>query len=172
MQKIPNKYLVTIILSILLLGGCAGKDKDSSKDIISDGKKRPKVFSSQDEKIQDNLKQGQGLLNRKRKYDFPTSNPIWQGTLTALKDIPLGTVDFFGGIISTDWYQPDKGEKNEYVKISVYFNSSEVKVSSFDVVGFKKVCSNSNCSTSKTSESFNKNIKTAIINTSRKLLTK
>ena len=171
MKKIFNNYGLTIIMSIFLLGGCAGNDKDNN-DSISGEKKKPKVYSSQQEKIQENLKQGQGLLNRKRKYDFPTSNPIWQGTLTALKDMPLGTVDFFGGVISTDWYQPNKSVKNEYIKISVYFNSSEVKVSSFDVVGFKKVCDKTNCSTAKTSEGFNKKIKTAIISNSRKLLTK
>lgn len=101
-------------------------------------------------------------------YNFANANVIWRASLEVLDDIPLTTANYAGGIISTDWYGDENS--NQSIKIQITFFDNEVKVSSFDVKGFKKTCSaNNSCKVTKTTKKFNKEIKSNILDKTREL---
>lgn len=101
-------------------------------------------------------------------YNFANANLIWRASLDVLEDIPLTTANYAGGIISTDWY--GSNDSNQSIKVQIVFYDNEVKVSSFDVKGFKKSCNKVNsCKISKTSKKFNSEIKESILKKTREL---
>ena len=74
-------------------------------------------------------------------FEFASSNVLWRATLKTLDFLPLANADYSGGIIIYDWYS-DKTEK-ELIKISVRFLSNELRSSSLEVTGHKKICDDS-----------------------------
>ena len=109
-----------------------------------------------------------GKKNDSTTFSFATSNPLWRATLKSLDFLPLANADYQGGIIVYDWYS-DNQRFNEQVKISVNFLSSEIRSSSINITGHKKVCdqNSSNCKTIKLEDSFTAEIKNTIINSAR-----
>jgi hypothetical protein len=105
-----------------------------------------------DEKIKKNIKEGRGISlgslgDRKTTYEFSTSNPMWRATLETLDFLPLGTVDYSGGLIVSDWYN-NSSNGNEALKITVRFLSNEIQSNSLKIQVHRRECNaNANCTT-------------------------
>jgi hypothetical protein len=107
--------------------------------------------------------------NKNTTFEFGTSNVLWRATLKALEFLPLANADYAGGIIVYDWYS-DKVDSKEQIKISIKFLSNELKSSSIQVVGHKKICQdNEKCFTTKLDDKFILEVKDSIINSARTL---
>jgi len=160
MKKIINillKYTVLLGFSVIL-SNCSllKKDKDSDdKPTVQKKRYEPNTY-----KRLENYSGKSGILGQKEIDKLAKSNILWKASLQTLSDLPILSASYDGGVISTDWY----GNQEEQIRITVLFNSSEVKASSFNVKGFKKTCNkNLTCTTSSTSDSFNNKIKSKII---------
>jgi len=160
--KFINKFI--IITSILLISGCAGKEK--KEDTVIENKRfNPNV---RERALSENT--GGILFGKDRggsgAFEFATSNPLWRASLEVLEFMPLQALSYSGGLISTDWYS--KGSLDESIKIAVRFNSKELATNSFTVVSYKKLCTNGiNCKIVDGSTEFNSTIKTQIIDKAR-----
>ena len=135
---ISIKSLKTIIFSILLipfLYSCAGKfpGADARKN-SSDPAKR----------VAKNLEEGRGfkLMDTKRNsgvFEFASSNELWRASLDTIDFMPLGSVNYSGGIIITDWYSTDQSS-NESIKISIRFLTNEIRSDSLNIKVFNRKC--------------------------------
>ena len=106
-----------------------------------------KVPISGPERAKKNVREGRGVGLKNMiggkgstNYEFSTSNPMWRATLEILDFLPLSTVDYSGGVISSEWYTDDSN-KNQALKITVRFLSNEVQTNSLKITGHRKKCS-------------------------------
>jgi hypothetical protein len=101
-------------------------------------------------------------------FEFATSNVLWRATLKSLDFLPLSNADYSGGIIVYDWYS-NKNDK-QLIKITVRFLDNELRSSSIDIIGHKKICDNTgNCFTEKLENKFTDEIKDSIIAKARQI---
>ena len=136
------KIIFFLILSSILLNTCGGKLPGAdARKYDPDPKKR----------IAKNIEEGRGfkLLDTKKLrggvFDFATSNELWRASLDIIDFMPLGSVNYSGGIIITDWYSND-ASSNESIKISIRFLSNEIRSDALDIKVFNKKClAQSNC---------------------------
>lgn len=100
---------------------------------------------------------------------FATSNVMWRASLEVLDFMPLESVDYAGGLISSDWYKKNSLDKEE-IKIRVQFLSDELAPSSIKIISHKRICeTNSGCRVVKSSETLTKKIKFAILDKAREI---
>ena len=136
------KIIFILILSSILLNSCGGKLPDAdARKYDPDPSKR----------VAKNIEEGRGfkLLDTKKLrggvFDFATSNELWRASLDIIDFMPLGSVNYSGGIIVTDWYSTN-ASSNESIKISIRFLSNEIRSDALDIKVFNKKClAQSNC---------------------------
>jgi hypothetical protein len=159
---------ITVFLLLLaVISNCAKTDPITGEKIIinPDTGKKSREFADK----QGGLFGDIGGKNKNTTFEFGTSNVLWRATLKALEFLPLANADYAGGIIVYDWYS-DKVDSKEQIKISIKFLSNELKSSSIQVVGHKKICQgNETCFTTKLDDKFILEIKDSIINSARTL---
>ena len=156
------KIIFFLILSSILLNTCGGKLPGAdARKYDPDPKKR----------IAKNIEEGRGfkLLDTKKLrggvFDFATSNELWRASLDIIDFMPLGSVNYSGGIIITDWYSTD-ASSNESIKISIRFLSNEIRSDALDIKVFNKKClAQSNCVTSEKTGSLVSELKEKILKT-------
>lgn len=56
-----------------------------------------------------------------------TNSHLWNASLAVLDFIPLISIDKVGGVIVTDWYQPEKAQDRTKVKVQINGPYLEVK---------------------------------------------
>ena len=103
-------------------------------------------------RVAKNLEEGRGFrlsdsMNKSRGgvFDFASSNELWRASLDTIDFMPLGSVNYSGGIIITDWYSTDQSS-NESIKISIRFLTNEIRSDALDIKVFNKKCIElSNC---------------------------
>ncbi len=162
-----NTKLYFFLLFLFFAYNCAKVDPVTGEKILIEPDTRKKSRELTDK--------GGGLFGDIGKsktgggtFEFATSNVLWRATLKTLDFLPLANADYSGGIIIYDWYS-NKTEK-ELIKVSIRFLSNELKASSLEIIGHKKVCDDSGkCYTEKTNNKFNEEIKDSIITTARLL---
>jgi len=160
----PMKFLnvVLLIFSLALLNSCQALKykKVSAKDYPPDPKLRIKknIEEGRGFRLMDTIERGGG------KFEFASSNPLWRATLDTISFMPLMSANYSGGIIITDWYS-DNSDKNESVKISIRFLSSEVRSNSLDIKLFIKQCSTTlnNCEITENTGSIVKELNKSIL---------
>lgn len=159
---------ILILLTFLLfIGNCGKTDPVTGEKIIIEPDTRKKSREFVDK--QGGLFGEIGGKNKNTNFEFGTSNVLWRATLKSLEFLPLANADYAGGIIVYDWYS-DKIDSKEQIKISIKFLSNELKSSSVQVVGHKKICSeNEKCLTTKLEDKFTQEIKDSIIDSARAL---
>tara|TARA_B110000914_G_C15439090_1_gene435221 strand:+ start:141 stop:647 length:507 start_codon:yes stop_codon:yes gene_type:complete len=130
------KKLITILLISLITVGCGGfKKVDNRKNPVK-GPDRAKKNVAEGRGVSlGGLAKGRGSTS----YEFSTSNPMWRATLETLDFLPLATVDYSGGLVTTDWYT-DSDSTSDSLKITVRFLSNEIKTNSLKVIVHKKSC--------------------------------
>lgn len=148
------------ILILIFLNSCAG---------VWDPADSKKVPVNADERVKKNIKEGRGMkLFGKREggtFQFASSNPMWRASLDILDFMPLTNASYSGGIIITDWYSDTNSiEKNESIKISIKFNSNEIRPDAINIQIFKKNCrAFESCEMSESRNSLNNELKIAIL---------
>ena len=63
---------------------------------------------------------------------------LWRGALDTLSFMPLASADPFGGVIITDWYQP-QGAGGERFKATAYILSRELRADALRIAMFRQV---------------------------------
>jgi hypothetical protein len=160
------KLLGVLSLLSLSLYHCAKVDPITGEKILiePDTRKKSREF----------VDKGGGLFGDIGKnksggvFEFASSNVLWRATLKTLDFLPLANADYSGGVVIYDWYS-NKTEK-ELIKVSVRFLSNELRTSSLEIVGHKKICDDSGkCYTEKLNNKFTEEIKDSIITKARLL---
>ena len=156
------KLITFLIASSLFLNACNGK---------LPGADARKYDPDPSKRVAKNIEEGRGfkLLDTKKLrggvFDFATSNELWRASLDIIDFMPLGSVNYSGGIIITDWYSTDEGS-NESIKISIRFLTNEIRSDAVDIKVFNKKCiTPSNCVTSEKQSDINIELKTKILKT-------
>ena len=103
-----------------------------------------KIPVNEEERVKKNIEEGRGIKmggssKRGGDFQFASSNPMWRASLETLDFLPLANADYSGGIIISDWYQPDEN-KNESIKITIRFLSNEIRPDGIAITIFKKKC--------------------------------
>jgi hypothetical protein len=135
------KNLIFVIILSIITQGCGGFKKVDTRKVPVTGPERAKknVAEGRGVSIGDAVKGRRG----KTSYEFSTSNPMWRATLETLDFLPLSTVDYSGGLITTDWYT-DSDKTSDAIKITVRFLSNEVQTNSLKIIVHKKSCKGTN----------------------------
>ena len=137
------KLLTLLFVSSILLVSCGGKLPGAdARKYDPDPKKR----------VQKNLEEGRGFRlmesmgkNNGGVFEFASSNELWRASLDTIDFMPLGSVNYSGGIIITDWYSTDQ-TSNESIKISIRFLTNEIRADALDIKVFNKKClTQTNC---------------------------
>jgi hypothetical protein len=156
------KIIFILILSSILLNSCGGK---------LPGADARKYDPDPAKRVAKNIEEGRGfkLLDTKKLrggvFDFATSNELWRASLDIIDFMPLGSVNYSGGIIITDWYSTD-ASSNESIKISIRFLSNEIRSDALDIKVFNKKClTQSNCVISEKTGSLVNELKEKILKT-------
>lgn len=168
------KNPIKLIFIILLLKGCSlfpVKNEKESKD--GEIVKKKRFEPNTEKRITEARDRGVTIFGKKVEnggvVSFGTSNVMWRASLEVLDFMPLETVDYGGGIISSDWYK-QKSSDLEEIKIRIQFLSDELTPSSIKVISHKRVCSvNTGCSVTPTSKMVVKKIKQSIISKAREI---
>ena len=139
------KVLFILILSGLLLSGCNGIPGGDARKFPDDPKLRVKKNMEEGRgfRVNDAFKSPRGGV-----FEFASSNELWRASLDTIDFMPLGSVNYSGGIIITDWYSTDP-TSDESIKISIRFLTNEIRSDSLDIKVFSKICkAQLNCITS------------------------
>ena len=133
------KIAFFLILLSIFLNSCGGKLPGAdARKYDPDPKKR----------IKKNMEEGRGfrlseslggLKGGSGTFDFASSNELWRASLDTIDFMPLGSVNYSGGIIITDWYSTDQ-TSNESIKISIRFLTNEVRSDALDIKIFSRKC--------------------------------
>ena len=156
------KIIFILILSSILLNSCGGK---------LPGADARKYDPDPSKRVAKNIEEGRGFklldTNKLRGgvFDFATSNELWRASLDIIDFMPLGSVNYSGGIIITDWYSTD-ASSNESIKISIRFLSNEIRSDALKIKVFNKKClAQSNCVISEKTGSLVSELKEKILKT-------
>ena len=97
--------IIILFLSSIVLNSCAGGLPGA------DARKYPEDPKL---RVKKNLEEGRGFrlsesLSKSRQgiFEFASSNELWRASLDTIDFMPLGSVNYSGGIIITDWYSTD-----------------------------------------------------------------
>ena len=132
------KITFILILSTFILNSCGGKLPGAdARKYDPDPKKR----------VAKNLTEGRGFrlsesMSKSRGggvFEFASSNELWRASLDTIDFMPLGSVNYSGGIIITDWYSTDE-TSNKSIKISIRFLTNEIRSDALDIKIFNKTC--------------------------------
>lgn len=161
-----SKSLITLFVFLVFLHSCTMFKKSEEIKNSEETPKKQRIEPN----VRKRMEMNSGIIwsnKRGGSANFATSNPLWRASLEVLEFMPLDNASYSGGIIVTDWY----GEKiQDQIKITIKFNSNEVKVNSFDVISHKKKCDiNGNCVVSKGNSNLESKIKDRIITKAREL---
>jgi len=143
------KISIFLVLVTFFLSNCNGKlPGGDARQFPSDPSKR----------VEKNLSEGRGFkLNdafQEKKggvFDFASSNSLWKASLDVIDFMPLVSVNYSGGIIVTDWYS-ENNNSNESIKISIRFETNEIRSDALNIKVFNRKCSNNllNCKVTET----------------------
>jgi hypothetical protein len=171
-----TKYSLIVIFPIILLGtiSCQKSEQSKGEEIFEQKRINPNA----EERAIEFRDKGGGIYNSSRRnkgsstFEFSSSNPLWRATLETIDFMPLANVDYAGGIIITDWYSSEIGEKE--IKLNIRFLSTELSSNSLSVTGFVKDCSklDNKCVTTASNQSFNSEVKLKILDKAREITIK
>jgi hypothetical protein len=164
-ENLP-KHLFIFFFLLIFLSNCSKIDPATGEKVLveTDTRKKSREFVDK----QGGLFGDIGKSSSGTNFEFSTSNVLWRATLKSLDFLPLANADYSGGIIVYDWYS-NKND-NQSIKISVRFLSNELKSSSIEVAGHKKICDEvGKCFVEKLDAKFTSEIKESVLSTAREI---
>ena len=138
-----SKFLPTLLLGAMALAGCSaitpnqvpdnysgegGPNSESSR-LIGSATGSDVILGTSKNKPADQGGGGAGL---------GVNAYLWRGALDTLSFMPLASADPFGGVIITDWYQP-QGAGGERFKATAYILSRELRADALRIAMFRQV---------------------------------
>lgn len=160
-----SKFIAIPLLFSVFLFSCAKTDPITGEKVLieQDPRKKAREFADKEGGILGGL----GVGNKQTTtFEFASSNVLWRATLKTLDFLPLSNADYSGGVIVYDWYS-EKDDK-EQIKISVRFLDNDLKSSSLQILGHKKICDNNGkCFTKSIERNLSEEIKDSIISAAR-----
>ena len=139
-----SKFLPTLLLGAMALAGCSaitpnqvpdnysgegGPNSESSRLIGSATGSDVILGTSKNKPADQGGGGGAGL---------GVNAYLWRGALDTLSFMPLASADPFGGVIITDWYQP-QGAGGERFKATAYILSRELRADALRIAMFRQV---------------------------------
>jgi len=162
-----NKKL-TILMSLLVLAGCAGKKVEYTYPLARSDQRAKDIGSLV------NNDQGGGInllsIGKKSEEKSSTVNQVlWQAALDVISFMPLQQSDAAGGVILTDWYSDPKAP-NEKFKMNVMISGGELSANGVKVVVFKQELNKKNeWSSAVVSDKMAQDLEERIINKAKQL---
>ena len=131
------RFFLIVPLTLIMLTSCEAlkPKKVDTREVSIKGSERARK----------NVDEGGGvslkgmMRGRGTNFEFSSSNPMWRASLEILDFLPLSTVDYYGGMIVSDWYTGESS--SEAIKISIRFLSNEIRSDSLKIIVHKKKCS-------------------------------
>ena len=167
-----SKYLIVLII---LLTSCSVLNKDKSEvDKNNQIIKKKRINPNAEERAKAAADKGLTIFGKKvgensGPVSFENANVLWRASLETLDFMPIETVDYAGGVISTDWYKDKLSDKSE-IKIRIEFVSNELSPNSFKVFSHTRTCeTNLGCKVNKSSSKLVSSISENIITKAREL---
>jgi len=133
---------LVLILSVVVLAGCSGLTPNT-KDDYNDPQ-RTSIMDQQGGLFGDD---GLTLFGNQRSGDRPGADGggalgvnayLWRGALDTLSFMPLVSADPFGGVIITDWYEP-QGAPGERFKATAYILGRQLRADGIRISLFRQV---------------------------------
>ncbi len=93
---------------------------------------------------------------------------LWRATLNTLAFMPLASADPFGGVIITDWYQP-QGTPGERFKVNAYILGTTLRSDGIKVSAFRQVRQGADWIDAPVSETMATDLENAILLEARQL---
>lgn len=130
------------LATALLLGGCGLETDSRPMQKQGDG-----TWSREDPTQRDTIfgKGGLELFGGKKKDDAAGGGTgigvnlyLWRAALDTVGFMPLSSADPFGGVIITDWYQP-QSSPGERFKVNLYILSRELRADALKASVFRQV---------------------------------
>jgi len=134
----PLKIISFLFISSFLLNSCNGKLPGGDARKFPDDPKL-RVKKNLEEGRGFRLSDGLGKSSGRGIFEFASSNELWRASLDTIDFMPLGSVNYSGGIIITDWYSTDQSS-NESIKISIRFLTNEIRSDSLNIKVFNRKC--------------------------------
>jgi hypothetical protein len=124
--------LCCAIVTLLLIISCNSSAFDASYPKSEQDKR--------DERYGKLTGDGIVLFGGKKKNEdlgITVNSYLWRASLDSLSFMPLSTIDPFGGVILTDWYE-DLQAKGERYKVTVIISSAYLRADAIKVTAFKQ----------------------------------
>jgi hypothetical protein len=167
-----SRYLIILII---LLSGCSTFKKEKSEgDKNNQIIKKKRINPNAEERAEAVRDSGLTIFGKKAgensgTVSFKNANVLWRASLETLDFMPIESIDYAGGVISTDWYKDKLSDKNE-IKIRIEFVSNELSPNSFKVFSHTRTCeTNLGCKVNKSSSKLVSSISEKIITKAREL---
>jgi hypothetical protein len=93
---------------------------------------------------------------------------LWRASLNTMAFMPLVSADPFGGVIITDWYQPE-GAPGERFKVNVYILGTQLRSDGIKVSAFRQIRQDGEWVDAPTSSTMATDLENAILLAAREL---
>jgi hypothetical protein len=159
------------LLCLFLLGGCGvlGQGRTPGPDEYNPSSRRDAQATR--------LGSGDGILifgtDRSRRdagdaTGIGVNAFLWRATLDTLGFLPLTSADPFGGVVISDWFQP-QGARGERFRATAYILGRELRSDAVRVTVFRQVQQGANWQDSATSPATNAEFEDRILARAREL---
>ena len=164
------RRILPLFIALTLLSACGGlpegeakfptgsRDQGGSEDIYEE---KASIFG------QDGL----DLFGRKKdaaEVGIGVNTYLWRAALDTISFMPLASADPFGGVILTDWYQPDAA-KGERYKLNTLIHGRALQASALRVTALKQIRTNKGWVDAPTDAAMSRQIEDAILTRARQL---
>lgn len=169
-----NKHFLTLtIASLFLISACSSDKVETESGANYPQTRGNQVVYSKDKQESIFGEEGLGLFKdgvpeENTGGGLPVNKYLWRASLETLSFMPLASADPFGGVILTDWYQPE-GKQGERLKTQVFINSSALKASSIKARVFRQVKEDGNWIDRDVADKTNRAMEDAILKKARQI---
>ena len=164
-----KKIFIIFAVCSIFLSGCGIYKRSDIKDNPTEVNKR----------VEKNLREGKGIRfgslsgNNSGTFDFASSNPMWQASISILDFVSFANVSYSGGIIITDWFNDSSQTENiRDIKITIKFLSNEIRADGLRVDVHERICKKNNsnsCKINKIKSKISSELKLAILKKASRL---
>jgi hypothetical protein len=120
-------YVLLMLGAMLGLAACGGDPPAPSGELVGNAPLAPEA--------------GKPMKTDKGETGLGVNAYLWRGALDTLSFMPLASADPFGGVITTDWWQPQSAA-GERFKATAYILGRQLRADAIRVSIFRQVMEN------------------------------